>query len=55
MKKLKKLAIKKVTLKNLDDIKLEAMAGGLTGPGPTYCPQICNITHNGAKTCVKCT
>jgi natural product precursor len=51
MKKLKKLAIKKVTLQNLDEPKLEAIAGGLTGPGPTSCPQICNITKH---TCIKC-
>jgi len=52
VKKLKKLEIKKVTLRNLDEVKLEAVAGGLTGSGPTACPQICNITK--IKTCVTC-
>jgi len=52
MKKTKKLGIKKVTLRDLDEPKLQAMAGGLTGAGPTDCPQICNITK--PKTCLTC-
>jgi len=52
MKKLNKLAIKKVTLRNLDELKLEVMAGGLTGPGPTSCPQICHTLQETA--CFKC-
>lgn len=51
MKKLKKLEIKKVTLRNLDELKLETIAGGLTTGGPTSCPQICNITK--APKCVE--
>jgi hypothetical protein len=33
-----KLQLKKVTLKNLDEPKLETVAGGLTTTGCTECP-----------------
>jgi hypothetical protein len=46
VKKLTKLGIKKITLRNLDEPKLNAVAGGdtsltecfLTNPGPNSCP-----------------
>jgi hypothetical protein len=42
-KKTKKLEIKKVTLQNLDDPTLDAMAGGATAK--TVCiPKACTIT-----------
>jgi natural product precursor len=37
-KKLKKLALKKVTLKNLDENKIDTVAGGFTTTGCTECP-----------------
>jgi len=38
MKKLQKLALKKITLKDLDQTKLEQMAGGFTDTACTLCP-----------------
>jgi hypothetical protein len=53
VKKSKKLEIKKVTLCNLEDVKLESIAGGLTGIGPTACAQICNVTKLKTQ-CIAC-
>jgi len=45
VKKLKKLAIKKVTLRNLDEPSLDAVAGGATGTCVvTICPKSCDGT-----------
>jgi len=44
MKKIKKLTIKKVTLLNLDDSKLDAMAGGTIA---TVCNNTCLCTKVG--------
>jgi len=49
MKKLKKLELKKVTLRNLDEPKLDAMAGG-TG---ATCAATCGCTSI-LKTCGIC-
>ncbi len=38
MKKLQKLALKKITLRDLDKTKLDQVAGGLSGTGCTRCP-----------------
>lgn len=38
MKKQTKLALKKVTLKDLDEAKLDTVAGGLSDTGCTRCP-----------------
>jgi hypothetical protein len=58
MKRQRKLELKKITLKNLDEPTLDAVAGALTGtcliticigntcPGKATCP--------GVKTCVAC-
>jgi natural product precursor len=47
MKKLKKLQLKKVTLKNLDEPQLDTVAGGLTTTGCTECP-------TSRETCLGC-
>ena len=47
-KETKKLEIKKVTLQNLDEPTLDAMAGGC-------CPTIPCITKQEQDTCVTCT
>ncbi len=58
MKKLTKLQIRKVTLKNLDEPQLDVVAGAITG---TCLNTICigstcvdHITCVGYKTCVVC-
>jgi len=48
MKKLNKLAIKKVTLRNLDELKLEVMAGGYSQIQST-CPIYCGATVETGK------
>jgi hypothetical protein len=52
MKKTKKLEIKKVTLRNLDEPTMDAMAGGITG---TCLLTICivNTCPTVPKTCIK--
>jgi hypothetical protein len=57
LKKTRKLEINKVTLQNLDEPKLEAMAGAGTGGAITcyvtcLCSQLACITKSGS-TCVK--
>jgi natural product precursor len=44
MKKLQKLALKKITLKDLNETKLDQVAGGLSDTGCIKCP-------TGYKTC----
>ena len=46
-KKLAKLALKKVTLRDLD---LDSIAGGTTGQTCNY-PQTCTCPSNGGRTC----
>jgi natural product precursor len=50
MKKLRKLQLKKVTLRNLDEPNLGAVAGGATGTCDTACrqntcPTVCNYSY----------
>ncbi len=61
MKKIKTLTIKKVTLRDLDEPSLDAVAGGITAtcliticigntcPNHASCPITC-----GEHTCIKC-
>ncbi len=44
MKKINKLAIKKVTLRNLDDPALESIAGASFQTCPYYCPKDPTVT-----------
>jgi hypothetical protein len=48
--KTKKLEIKKVTLQNLDEPTLDAVAGGYPYTPPSICGGSCPIDH----TCLKC-
>jgi hypothetical protein len=59
MKNLSKLTIKKITLRNLDESELDAVAGACCGPPtsplyPTCHGKTCGVTCNGAATCVNC-
>ncbi|MFZ1006498.1 MAG: hypothetical protein WAN65_06665 [Candidatus Sulfotelmatobacter sp.] len=52
MKKTKKLAIRKVTLRNVDESKLDGVVGGNTGDtcaGTCYltCPKTCSVLPPG--------
>jgi hypothetical protein len=44
MRKIKTLAIKKVTLRNLDDPTLESVAGASFQTCPYYCPKDPTVT-----------
>jgi hypothetical protein len=52
MKKLKRLAIKKVTLRDLDDPALDAIAGGTTGDTCNF-PATCEC-YTRIRTCKTC-
>jgi hypothetical protein len=56
MKKTLKLAIKKVTLRDLDEPKLEDVAGGLTASCATLCGGTCPVrfceTRDGQASCL---
>jgi hypothetical protein len=58
MKKSTKLNIKKVTLRNLEEPSLDAIAAGccptISFPETCLCPTKVGATCNGAKTCVDC-
>lgn len=58
MKKLTKLGIKKITLRNLDEPALAMVAGGITGTCYETCPHTCipgctptSLTCAGHNTC----
>jgi hypothetical protein len=52
VKKTKRLGIKKVTLRNLDEPTLDTMAGGIPKTF-TSCPPVC-VTICAPHTCVRC-
>jgi len=55
VKKIKKLAIKKITVRNLDEPKLDAVAAGSPRTVVPFCPPtIEGATCNLGNTCLKC-